>query len=649
MATDFPTGLDAFTNPTALDNLNTAGVVHHEQHANINDAVEALQAKVGIDGSAVTSSLDYLVDARLVKASNLADLVSASTARTNLGLGNVENTALSTWAGSANITTLGTILTGVWDGTTIAVDKGGSGQTTANDALNAFLPSQGAHSGEFLTTNGTDASWAAGGGGGTPGGSDTQVQFNDAGVFGGDSGLVFNKTTNDLTVLGAITGSNLSGTNTGDQTIPAAANPTGTIGLAAVNGSALTFLRSDGAPALSQAIAPTWTGVHIHNPAVRQGAAGVAAFHSIITPADGGVTPITASTESIGIQFGGNASKATVIRTWATGALTTQREYLFVAPTLAFAGATTVTNAATVAIDAAPIAGTNATLTNKYALWVQGGTTRLDGNKLAVGNTGAQTMPWVFLDSSAALNPLVLVVSSGSGSSGIAIGIEFNFNNGTGGNTANCARIQTMSGVGGGGTLEFLTAPSSAGAYTVKMLLGRSGDLSLTPAVRTTGSPSVLTVTTPADTTLTASTESISVNLNCSATRQFSTGALTTQRECVIQAPTYAAVGATVITNAATLAITNAPQPGTNVTITNPYALWVQAGTIRFDGTKAGFFGVTPVVKPATTGTGATGYTQNASANAVVAESTFTGNSGATAYTISDIVLALKQLGFLTA
>lgn len=42
-----------------------------------------------------------------------------------------------------------------------------------------------------------------GGGGGTPGGSDTQVQFNDAGSsFGGDAGLVFNKTTNKLTVTG---------------------------------------------------------------------------------------------------------------------------------------------------------------------------------------------------------------------------------------------------------------------------------------------------------------------------------------------------------------------------------------------------------------------------------------------------------------
>ncbi|MGI0076975.1 MAG: hypothetical protein ACREAU_06185, partial [Nitrosopumilaceae archaeon] len=41
-----------------------------------------------------------------------------------------------------------------------------------------------------------------GSGGGTPGGADTQVQFNDAGVFGGDSDFTWNKTTNTLTIVG---------------------------------------------------------------------------------------------------------------------------------------------------------------------------------------------------------------------------------------------------------------------------------------------------------------------------------------------------------------------------------------------------------------------------------------------------------------
>lgn len=39
-----------------------------------------------------------------------------------------------------------------------------------------------------------------GGGSGTPGGNDTEVQFNDGGVFGGDTNFTFNKTTNTLSV-----------------------------------------------------------------------------------------------------------------------------------------------------------------------------------------------------------------------------------------------------------------------------------------------------------------------------------------------------------------------------------------------------------------------------------------------------------------
>ena len=61
MATNFPTSLDALTNPTSSDSLSSPS--HSAQHANVNDAVEALQAKVGVNGSAVTSSLDYKVNA----------------------------------------------------------------------------------------------------------------------------------------------------------------------------------------------------------------------------------------------------------------------------------------------------------------------------------------------------------------------------------------------------------------------------------------------------------------------------------------------------------------------------------------------------------------------------------------------------------
>jgi len=63
MATNFPGSLDSFTNPSASDAMDSVTVPHATQHANLNDAVEALESKVGVDGSAVTSSLDYQLNA----------------------------------------------------------------------------------------------------------------------------------------------------------------------------------------------------------------------------------------------------------------------------------------------------------------------------------------------------------------------------------------------------------------------------------------------------------------------------------------------------------------------------------------------------------------------------------------------------------
>lgn len=60
-----------------------------------------------------------------------------------------------------------------------------------------------------------------------------------------------------------------------------------------------------------------------------------------------------------------------------------------------------------------------------------------------------------------------------------------------------------------------------------------------------------------------------------------------------------------------------------------------------------GFYGATKVAQPATTGT-TTGFTAG-SGTAARADSTFTGNTGTAAYTVGDIVKALKDLGLLAA
>lgn len=59
MATNYPNGLDNLANPASTDELDAPS--HSQQHANANDAIEALEAKVGVNNSAVTTSLDYRV------------------------------------------------------------------------------------------------------------------------------------------------------------------------------------------------------------------------------------------------------------------------------------------------------------------------------------------------------------------------------------------------------------------------------------------------------------------------------------------------------------------------------------------------------------------------------------------------------------
>jgi hypothetical protein len=58
VAISYPTSLDAFSNPSSTDALNNGTTPHATQHANANDALEALEAKVGIGASTpVTNSV----------------------------------------------------------------------------------------------------------------------------------------------------------------------------------------------------------------------------------------------------------------------------------------------------------------------------------------------------------------------------------------------------------------------------------------------------------------------------------------------------------------------------------------------------------------------------------------------------------------
>ena len=68
------------------------------------------------------------------------------------------------------------------------------------------------------------------GGGGTPGGSNTQIQFNDSGTFSGNSNFTWNKATSVLTVLGNVVVGNATSTISGNSI---------TVGISTINSTAI--------------------------------------------------------------------------------------------------------------------------------------------------------------------------------------------------------------------------------------------------------------------------------------------------------------------------------------------------------------------------------------------------------------------------
>lgn len=200
------------------------------------DTLDELAAALGDDPN-FAATLATNLAGKASRAANLSDLADAPTARANLGLGNVDNTsdlnkqistatqaalngkaatshthllaqitdfasglatALASWIGSTAITTLGTIATGVWQGSKIAVGYLGSGTPAA---------------GKYLDGGGSWTDLPAGGGG-TPGGASGQVQTNNGGAFAGSPNLTFG--SNRL-VVGQTTGAVTVGPESGNS------------------------------------------------------------------------------------------------------------------------------------------------------------------------------------------------------------------------------------------------------------------------------------------------------------------------------------------------------------------------------------------------------------------------------------------------
>ena len=121
---------------------------------------------IKIDGSGTATGEYAKFTATGVIGEEVADV------KTDLSLNNVENTAISTWTGSTNVATLGTITTGTWTGTAVGDDYGGTGQSTyaTGDILyasgaNTLAKLTAGSNTHVLTLTGGVPVWAAGGGG----------------------------------------------------------------------------------------------------------------------------------------------------------------------------------------------------------------------------------------------------------------------------------------------------------------------------------------------------------------------------------------------------------------------------------------------------------------------------------------------------
>ena len=168
-----------------------------------------------LDG--VTSSIQTQLDAKstasktetLTNKTLTSPVINSPTGitKSDISLANVENTAISTWAGSTNITTLGTIATGTWSATTIALNKGGTGATTQAGAANAVLPSQASANGKYLTSDGTNVSW------GTVSGYSAPTLGSTSIGSGATVTTITGLTENNLTLTGSLTAGGSAGTN----------------------------------------------------------------------------------------------------------------------------------------------------------------------------------------------------------------------------------------------------------------------------------------------------------------------------------------------------------------------------------------------------------------------------------------------------
>jgi hypothetical protein len=184
-------------------------------------AVQTITIDRGVEGNGIVSIVPVTVG-------SLQYLRITYTDGTVSDVGPITSTA---YTGTSPINITGNVISLL----TVPISLGGTGQTTANAAFNALAPSQTGNSGKYLTTDGTNTSWAA-----NPLGTVTSVDAS-----GGTTGLTFSggpiTTSGTLTLAGTLAvdngGTGITAFGTGVAT--ALGVNVGSAGAFVVNGGAL--------------------------------------------------------------------------------------------------------------------------------------------------------------------------------------------------------------------------------------------------------------------------------------------------------------------------------------------------------------------------------------------------------------------------
>lgn len=101
MASQYPNALDNFINPSATDTLNSGIVPHAQQHADLNDAMEAIQTVLGLN----PAGAHLTVKDRIINTESLISAQSVLNGLTDVTISSVGTNDILRYNGSAWVNT----------------------------------------------------------------------------------------------------------------------------------------------------------------------------------------------------------------------------------------------------------------------------------------------------------------------------------------------------------------------------------------------------------------------------------------------------------------------------------------------------------------------------------------------------------------